>query len=343
MALSIFGYLFFQNRGGISDLAERSLHWTNCAIAFGLAAVNVLLSFFRWYLLVRAQEFPFRVRDAFRIGFLGYIFNFVGAGAVGGDVVKAVLIIKEQKSRRTVAVATILLDRVLGLLTLFMVGATAAMFQIELIERSAELQVLTGILWGGSAFGLLGLSLLMHPAVPRWSLLKSAVRLPFVGRFIAELIHGIVLYQEKRRVLVAAVVVSLAAHLSGLSAFYFCSQALQAGREVPAYSTQLLLIPAAVVVEVVVPLPGGIGALEAAVRQCYVIANHASAAPVPKKLAAEAGFFTALVFRVITLLIAALGGCYYITARKELKNLLQHSPDMYGERGGEQLSQPSHD
>jgi hypothetical protein len=210
-----------------------------------------------------------------------------------------------------------------------MVGATAAFFQFELIEQSTGLQWLAGFLWGGSVFGLLGLSLLTHPAVPRWSLLKNAVRWPVVGHFIAELIHGIILYQKKRRVLLAAVVVSLAAHLSGLSAYYFCSQALQMGRAVPSYSTQLLVIPAAVVVEVV-PLPGGLGALEWAVEQCYVTANNAAENPVSIELAEEAGLFTTLVFRVITVLIAALGGGYYITARKELKNLLQHSPDMHG-------------
>jgi hypothetical protein len=331
VALLILGYLFFQNRDGFAHLAEQSLDGSSFAVALVLATANVLLTFYRWYLLVRAQRFPFRLRDAFRIGFLGYVFNLVGAGATGGDVVKAVLIAKEQDSRRAVAVATILLDRVIGLLSLLMVGAMAAFFQLDLIERSAELKMLAGFLWGGSLFGLLGLFLLLHPAIPHWRMLKRLVRLPIIGSHIDELICGVVLYQQSRRVLAGAVAIGLLAHVCGLSAFYFCSQALQLGPATPTLSAHLLLIPAAVIVEIVVPLPGGIGALEAAVQHCYVLANAAAFADVPTTQAAEAGFLTALLFRVLTLIIAALGWVYYIAARKELKSSKQ------------QQSLPSHD
>ncbi len=56
----------------------------------------VSLTFVRWYLLVRALGLHFRLLDAFRLGFLGYLFNFVSVGSVGGDLFKAIFIAREQ-------------------------------------------------------------------------------------------------------------------------------------------------------------------------------------------------------------------------------------------------------
>ena len=57
---------------------------------------------------------PFRLRDAFRLGFLAFLLNFVSVGAVGGDLFKAFFIARDQPGRRTEAVATVVVDRLVG-------------------------------------------------------------------------------------------------------------------------------------------------------------------------------------------------------------------------------------
>ena len=84
----------------------------------------VSLTFVRWYLLVRALGLNFRLLDAFRLGFLGYLFNFVSVGSVGGDLFKAIFIAREQPGRRTEAVATVLVDRVVGVYALVLLTST---------------------------------------------------------------------------------------------------------------------------------------------------------------------------------------------------------------------------
>src|SRR5439155_7274092 len=61
-----------------------------------------------------AQDLPFTVTDSIRLGLVGFFFNTFLPGSVGGDLIKAWYIAGEQ-SRRTVAVSTVLIDRVLGL------------------------------------------------------------------------------------------------------------------------------------------------------------------------------------------------------------------------------------
>jgi len=62
-----------------------------------------------------------------------------------------------------------------------------ALFQMAFIGGSAELKAITAVLWGGGVIGLLGLVLLLHPAMSRWTLLRKVVRLPVVGRYLGEL------------------------------------------------------------------------------------------------------------------------------------------------------------
>ncbi|TXT16411.1 MAG: hypothetical protein FD138_4759, partial [Planctomycetota bacterium] len=103
-----------------------------------------MLTFLRWFVLVKALGFPFTVRDALRLGFIGYLFNFVAPGSVGGDLVKAGLLAKEQSNRKTTAVATVLLDRILGMLALFLIGACAAWPQWPELRERPELKAIVG-------------------------------------------------------------------------------------------------------------------------------------------------------------------------------------------------------
>src|SRR5262249_22201780 len=82
----------------------------------------LLLTFVRWFILVRAQGLPFTLPNALRLGMIGNYFNTFLPGSVGGDIIKATFIAREQ-DRRTVAVATVVLDRVVGLCGLLWVVA----------------------------------------------------------------------------------------------------------------------------------------------------------------------------------------------------------------------------
>ena len=94
----------------VTMLREQPKDWGLLIAAFVLTFVAVSLSFLRWWLLVWALGLPFRILDAFRLGFIGYLMNFVSAGAVGGDLVKAFFIAREQPGRRAEAVATVVVE-----------------------------------------------------------------------------------------------------------------------------------------------------------------------------------------------------------------------------------------
>ncbi len=117
-AFALLAWAVWGNRDQIRRvLDERPNGWL-FVLALGFYLTAMVLTFVRWFFLVRALELPFRFRDALRLGFIGSVFNLVIPGAVGGDLIKAAFLAREQE-RRTQAIASMVIDRLLGLLGLY--------------------------------------------------------------------------------------------------------------------------------------------------------------------------------------------------------------------------------
>lgn len=310
IALLLIAWLCYQNREQLLRIlsGEQEVRWTYLLAAFLLCGSSILLTFYRWYLLVVALEFPFTFRDSIRLGFLGYLFNYVAPGAVGGDAIKAVMLAREQTSRRAVAVATILLDRILGLQALLMVGAGAVLFLTGDIQHREKIEL---ILWGGSAAGLLGLAVMLSPAAHSRPIL-ALTRIPKVGAIFADLLDGVAYYQSRRGVVILTVLISVVGHFGVISSFFLCALAVGSADSVPDYASHLFLIPVAEIIGVIVPLPGGVGALEGAVQKSYELAG---ASP-------QIGFLAAGAYRATTIVIAMVGAGIYVLQQKRIASLL---------------------
>ena len=175
------------------------------------------------------------------------------------------------------------------------------------------------MLAGGSVAGLIGLGLMLSPAVMRLGVWQFFVRLPVIGKMIGEVIADVRLYQARRGVLFAALGVSVLGHFGTISSFYFSACAVGGGTFVPSFLSHLFFIPAAEFIGVVAPVPGGIGALEWAVNRFYLNAGAEDGT----------GIVTVLAYRVVTLAVALIGAGYYLTARREIAQAL-HNGDSTG-------------
>jgi glycosyltransferase 2 family protein len=317
VAVGILVFLWWQNGEHLKTVWDSPKNWGMLVAAFVLILGSTLLTFVRWYLLVRAQRFEFRLADAVRLGFFGLLCNFVGPGAVGGDVAKAFFLARQQASRRTVAVATVFLDRVLGLLALFVLGAIAAAVHPPL-PGLPQLIVTSYILWGGSLAGILGLIAMLTPALTHHSLMRKLEGLPLVGKPFGEMLHGVELYQSSRGTLAAALGISVVCHAGIIVGFYFCAVALQP--IVPSLLTHFYFMPIAETLSVFIPTPAGIGALEGAIQKFYGVLLQGK---INLKEAEAAGFIAAMAFRAVTLVVAALGGVYYAASRSEASGAME--------------------
>ncbi len=321
-AIAMLVFLVNKYQEGVSELVHSDKNWGFFLLGFVLIAICAGMTFVRWYLLVWAQEFDFSLKDAFRLGGFGMLCNYGGPGVVGGDIIKAAIVARNQESRRAVAAATVILDRILGLLALFMVGALATLFididahvvtdgpqaaEEGLINSIPMMSIVWWGLWAGSLGGVVGLCLMLTPGITRWHLLQKLVGLKYIGKTLGDLLNGIAMYQTKRRVVALAVVISLVGHAGLVAGFFCCALSLKA-EWVPGLWSHYFFMPAAELFASVIPLPGGVGPLEGAIAYFYELE---AAGVVTPEVAAATGLGAALAFRVVNVAVSVMGFAFY--------------------------------
>ena len=320
LAIAILGALAWQSRDGLKDLQTRTIGWE----FFGLAVLarfgSLCLTFSRWWLLVTGIGLPLKWRDAFRLGMFCEACNFVGPGAAGGDLVKAVWLAKDHRERRASAAATVLLDRILGLWALFLSGALASLLP-SAVPLGPQMQWAVWLLWAGTAGGLIGLCLLLIPAFTHSRLMHWVTTWRKVGHIVKDLMDSIAFYQGRRHVIVMAALLSLLGHLGFLTSFYLGAKALHAGQQIPGFIDHLVGLPLPEALAAIVPTPGGLGALEGAVDYFYKqhqLSVNPDSTSKELNAAGANGILTALAYRFAAMILGAVGVVYFFAGKKEL-------------------------
>ncbi len=320
VSAALLGYLFAKaaRDDSFQQLRDQPKEWGLLAAALAVELAAVMLTIVRWRLLVRAVELPFTFAEAFRLGFLGFLLNFFTLGVVGGDAIRAVFVARSNPGRGAVAVATVVVDRVLGLLGL-MVLVSISFFLVDwntVETRDPEgllvIQNLCRVALVGTAVGAAGLGVLLLPGFttsPLWDLFTG---LPGVGTTFAHLIEALRMYRRRIDLLVVALVMSLGVHGLLAVAIYLIAHGLPG--QTPGFLEHLVISPMASAFGSL-PLPGGLGAFEVALDFLYRRVS-------PERVAESQGFVIALAYRVVTLLIAAIGVGYYLTSRREVRRLM---------------------
>lgn len=290
-----------QQNASFAELWHQPKHWGLLLSASLLLLASVLVSFYRWYLLVRALELPFRFRDALRLGFLGYLLNFVSLGSVGGDLFKAVFLAREQHGHRTEAVATVILDRLLGLYCLLLVGSAGALF----VELPASVRPVADATLVCTAIGTVCGLLLMIPAVTSSAIEHRAEAAPLVGGPLRSVVCAIRIYRTRYPVLVVSLLLGIVIHVLTVLSL-FCVAAGLPGTH-PTLAQHFVIVPLGMLTGVL-PLPmNALGAVENVIDTLYVqIADS------------HMGAIVTFGYRAITILVAAIGAGYYVASRREV-------------------------
>ena len=288
-------------------------NWPMLAGGFALVMTSVWLTFVRWYLLVRALGVPFRLADAFRLGFLGYLMNFVGAGSVGGDLFKALFIAHEQPGRRTEAVATVVIDRVVGFFALLLVTSSA----ILLSGVSAADPVVNAIcdftlLATGAA--VVVAVLVLVPRFSRSRLVRALARIPKVGPVLTRLVFAVEVYRRKLGMLALATGVAVGIHASFPASLFLLAAAIF--EQPPTLAEHYIIVPLSMVAGAVPLTPGGLGEFEVAMKVLYELV------PVEGR---DYGIIVGLAYRLITILVAAIGVVYYWSSRRKVTEVLEEA------------------
>ena len=308
----VFGEVRDKNPGVFRDLVEQPKDWPLLGIAWILVISAVFLTFVRWYLLVRAIDLPFRLRDAFRLGFLGYLFNFISLGAVGGDLFKAVFVAREQPQRKTAAVTTIFVDRVLGFMGLLFLASLALAF-VDQAALDPTIQFWARCTLFCTAGAAVVLLLLLFQFAKEGAIVERLCRIPRVGTLIQRIYEAASAYRKCRGVLLLAVGLTMLIHALNVVAFYFMAHGFSG--QAPSLAIHLFFVPLGLV-SMTIPLPGeALGAFEFIMNYFYA---HAGATNVVGQ-----GLLLALAYRVMRILVAVVGVGFYLSGRRKVHKALQ--------------------
>lgn len=282
------------------------------ALACVLAAVTVTI--LRWHLLLRTLGLQFTVRESLRAGFMGYLFNLLPLGLAGADAVKAGFLIHRNSSRKTEAITTVIIDRVLGLYALLVLAGGAAMLlernQPEFFTRSENAGTLFLCRFAQyAALGAtLGFGFMLIPGVTNLKFWDTLERMPGVGGILQKLVAAMRTYRQASSRLLLAVVMSFLVHTLYVGMVYFVGRGLCSPQ--PTLGTHLVFVPISMVAGA---LP--IGAFEVTLNGLY-------AAFSPPGVPATQGLLIAVTYRLLQVTVATIGVVYYLTGRQEVKQLL---------------------
>ena len=312
--VAIIAYLLASlNQEDLQRLRQQEKDWPMLACGAALVLATVCVTISRWYLLVRALDLRFRVADAFRLGFLGFLLNFVGGGSVGGDLFKAFFIAKEQPGRRAEAVATVAMDRVVGLFALLLVTSTAILVT-GVADADWKVKAICDFTLVVTAVAIAFVVLMLVPRFRRGRMVLAITRLPKIGPTLERLIAAVGVYREKRLVLASTIGMSVFVHVSLPVAIYLAAVAIF--DQPPTLPEHLILVPLAMCAGALPLTPAGLGTFELAVSELYKLL------PVQ---AHEDGIIVALIYRLMTILVAVVGAVYYWSSRREVSEILEEA------------------
>ncbi|HLA83568.1 MAG TPA: lysylphosphatidylglycerol synthase transmembrane domain-containing protein [Thermoguttaceae bacterium] len=320
VSLAIIGFLVWQARhdNTFANLRDQPKQWGMLVAAWFFCAAAVLTTIVRWHFLVRAVEIPARLTESLRIGFLGYMFNLAPTGIVAGDAVKAIMLARAHENSRARSIASVVVDRLIGLYVLFIV-ATAAIWLTGFwrIEDPMITQIRSATYWV-TAIGAAGIVALMIPAVTDGKLVRAMEQWPRVGRVIASLVDAMRMYRRRPGVLLAAAVMSVAVHSLFAAGIYCIARGLPASN-MHSLGNHFVMSPLSSSTGVL-PLPFGPFELVLDLLYAHVPIDGI---PLPK----GQGLVVALCYRIITVLIAAIGAFYFIGSRQEVARSIREAGD----------------
>jgi glycosyltransferase 2 family protein len=290
------------------QLRQQRKNWGLITIAALLTLFATTVSFLRWWLLVRALSIKLSVLEAIKLGAIGHFMAYVSAGSLGGDLFKGIFLAHRSPGKRIEALASIGVDRVLGLVGLLTVVATTLLF-FSPESQDPLVHTIRGVALTATPVAWCGIAALVYGGkyVDRGLLLLR--RIPKVGRGLFRLAEFVRIFDQHRVAIFTAMAMSLIVHLTLVFSVDLIARSLFA--QTPTLQEHLVIVPCGLTASALPITPAGLGVFEMAIEHLYRV--------VPATSTAANGTLVALAYDMIRLLVTAIGMLFYWTAGREVK------------------------
>jgi uncharacterized protein (TIRG00374 family) len=305
LAFGLLGLVIWRNRDKLRDVFSHPLDLRLLGLALAIYVTGLVSTFFRWFFLVRVIDSRFTLRAAILLGFIGNVFNLVIPGAVGGDLIKAAYLAR-MHIKKTQAIASMVIDRIVGLLGLFILASIGGLIAWR-ADPPMEVRRLIVAAWIATGLGVLVLAVIFGQVITRIfpQLGTGHSRLSLI---LTELKEMSTTYRRRLDVVSLCTLMAMGNHTLNVIAFYIIG-----GMLFPSMTTTLaqhfLMVPLTLFTTAV-PVPfGALGISELVAVQIFNLVGH------------PGGDLAMMGFRVLMYVGGLIGACVYLAKLKEVRGL----------------------
>lgn len=275
--------------------------------------LTALIAGARWWWLLRVNGTDVSLLETLRFTWIGMFFNTVVPGATGGDLVKALYIMKRCPGHRVQVLVSVVVDRVLGLASLALLGAIVVLFALD---RFGEIALaIWGVMGGVMLLGLVAFSRRLRRMVRLTWLLE---RLPQKISNLLKLVdQAVFFYRNHGGVIAASLIAGVGNHVLSVLSVAFIGDALGIGMP---WFEYFALIPVINMVSALPIGPNGWGVGEALYKLLFgrYGAAHLVGVADPVGVMGTRGVALSVLYRLHLTFWSLLGGLFVMFERDKV-------------------------
>lgn len=318
IAVAVLGYLL--HKMGLAQLGNTlkatADEWPWLLAGFTLILAPLILCMARWKMILDAQDMKLGWKRVNTIFFIGLFFNSFMIGPTGGDLIKAYYTARETNHKKTEAVTTIFIDRVIGLLVMALMVGGMILLRWNFYMSNATTRafawpalIACGTLLAGGIVAFSVHIFELFPWIRRWN------HIPAIGRIVEtveRVYNAFYVCRTRPSLLLALTVQSLVIQLAFVSAAWCTGKALCIDLPFIAY---LSFSPLVGLISAIPITPGGTGIREAASIKLWSVLG------VPD----EKAFLLAFIPFVFLVLWGLPGGIMFLLHRSGTDEAMDQS------------------
>lgn len=261
IALVAFLFATMKDRSDLGEaVREAAEQWPLLLGGVMLFLVCLSLATLRWHVLLRAQGLNLPITRTFSLGFIGHFFNSFLFGVTGGDLVKAYYVARETNQKKTEAISTIFLDRIIGLLALLILIAVIMVCRIKFFLAYRETQVALVFFGCVTLAACCGLAVVFSQNLfEKWPLFVRLKEKTAFGAILSRVYDAFQVGLTRPSVLLKTMSLSLLNHIILICSIACLGHALGIKITFIDYLTTMLIVNAVAAIPLT---PGGLGTRE---------------------------------------------------------------------------------
>ena len=303
---AIFIFLYTTGQLEPARLRQVCIRPEMFATAAVLIFLGTLISVERWRVLLRAQNVYLSFGMAVKLCFVGFYFSTAIPGAVSGDIVKAYYLAKG-KEQKAMLVMSVILDRFLGMYTIFLTATLAILVAITQTkvfgQQGIWTQPLVKALGAFTCISFFLITLMgivfMNQRLRRSRFVEYILtKVPF-RKTVTNVYNAIHDYGQNRKTVFNVILLSMLSQVFIYAGIFFFCMLLKIEMSTPV--NYMIVLPLCLLINAIPLAPGGLGVGEVGFQGIFLL------------FGSDKGAEVAILFHIFYFVFAlGLGGLVYL-------------------------------